>query len=89
MSNDGRMDCELEKRIGAALSAAGAARSQVFESRELSRSAKMLVYKAIIEPTLTYGTESWVREGETENSGSLDESSQEDSRSEENGSCEK
>ena len=89
MSDDGRMDCELEKRIGAALSAAGAARSQVFESRELSRSAKMLMYKAIIEPTLTYGTESWVGEGETENSGSLDESSQEDSRSEENGSCEK
>ena len=49
----------------------------------------MLVYKAMIEPTLMYGTESWVGEGETENSGSLDESSQEDSRSEENGSCEK
>ena len=43
MSNDGRVDCELEKKIGAALSAVGAARSQVFESRELSRSAKMLV----------------------------------------------
>ena len=57
---DGRMDCELEKRIGAALSAVGAIRSQVFESRELSRSAKMLVYKAMIESTLTYGTESWV-----------------------------
>ena len=54
MSDDGRMDCELEKRIGAALSAAGAARSQVFESRELSRSAKMLVYKAIIQPTYVW-----------------------------------
>ncbi len=54
------MDCELEKRIGAALSAAGAVRSQVVESLELSRSAKMLVYKAMIEPTLTYGAESWV-----------------------------
>ena len=60
LSEDGRMECELEKRIGAALSAAGAVRSQVFESRELSRSAKMLVYKAIIEPTLTYGAESRV-----------------------------
>ena len=60
LSEDGRMECELEKRIGAALSAAGAVRSQVFESRELSRSAKMLVYKAMIEPTLTYGAESWV-----------------------------
>ena len=26
----------------------------------MSRSAKMLVYKAMIEPTLTYGAESWV-----------------------------
>ena len=60
LSEDGKMDCELEKRIGAALSAAGAVRSQVFESREMSRSAKMLVYKAMIEPTLTYGAESWV-----------------------------
>ena len=60
LSEDGRMECELEKRIGAALSAVGAVRSQVFESRELSRSAKMLVYKAMIEPTLTYGAESWV-----------------------------
>ena len=60
LSEDGRMECELEKRIGAALSTAGAVRSQVFESRELSRSAKILVYKAMIEPTLTYGAESWV-----------------------------
>ena len=54
------MECELEKRIGAALSTAGAVRSQVFESRELSRSAKMVMHKAMIEPTLTYGAESWV-----------------------------
>ena len=60
LSEDGKMECELEKRIGAALSAAGAVRSQVFESRELSRSAKMLLYKAMIEPTLMYGAESWV-----------------------------
>ena len=26
----------------------------------MSRSAKTLVYKAMIEPTLTYGAESWV-----------------------------
>ena len=54
------MECELEKRIGAASSAVEAVRSQVFESRELSRSAKMLVYKAMIEPALMYGAESWV-----------------------------
>ena len=47
-------------RMGEWLSAAGAVRSQVLKSRELSKSAKMLVYKAIIEPTLMYGAESWV-----------------------------
>ena len=71
LCEDGRMNCELEKRIGAALRAAGAVRNQVFESRKLSRSAKMLVYKAMIEHTLTWrrilGTK---REEETKNSGS-------------------
>ena len=64
LSEDGRMECELEKRIGAVLSAVGAVRSHIFESRELSRSAKMLAYKAMIEPTLTHGAESWVIKGE-------------------------
>ena len=39
LSENGRIECELEKTIGAALSTVGAVRSQVFESRELSRSA--------------------------------------------------
>ena len=30
------------------------------DNRELSRITKILVYKAMIEPTLTYGAESWV-----------------------------
>ena len=54
------MECELKMRIGAALSAVEAVRSQVFESRKLSRSTKMLVYKVMMEHTLTYGAESWV-----------------------------
>ena len=57
---DGRMECKVEKRIGAALRTVGAVRSQVFENRELSRSAKTLVYKAMTVPTLTYGAELWV-----------------------------
>ena len=36
------------------LSMVGAVRSQVFENRELSRSAKMPVYKVMIESTLMY-----------------------------------
>ena len=71
LSEDERMECELEKKIGAAVSAAESVRSQVLESRELSKSAKMLVYKTMIEPTLTYGAESWVvKEREKQNSSS-------------------
>ena len=54
------MECELERRIRAAMEAAGAVRSQVFENKELSRSAKMLVYNQIVILTLTHGAESWV-----------------------------
>ena len=60
LSENGSLECEVENRIGAALSAAGAVKSQVWESCELSRSAKMVVYNAMIVPTLTYGAESWV-----------------------------
>lgn len=35
----------------------------VFESTELSKGAKILVYNAMILPTLAYGTESWVLHG--------------------------
>ena len=67
------MECEMEKRIGAALSAAGAVRSQVLESRELSRSAKMLMY---VQGNDRANFDVWCRilgvkgEGETKSSGS-------------------
>ena len=84
------MECELEKRIGAALSAAGAVRSQVLESRDLSKSAD-----ASVQDNDRANFDVWCRilgakgEGETKSSGSRDESAKEDSRSEENRSCEK
>ena len=48
LSEDGKMECELEQRIGAAMRAAVAVRSQVFENSELGRSAKMLAYDGMI-----------------------------------------
>ena len=55
------MEYGLERRVvAAAMRAAGAVRSQVFENRELSRSAKILMYNGMIVPTLTYEAESWV-----------------------------
>ena len=52
------MECELERIIRAAMEAAGAVRSQVFENKELSRSAKMLVYNQIVVAT---DTDVWSR----------------------------
>ena len=45
LSEDGNIECGLERKIGAAaMRAAEAVKSQVFENRELSRSTKMLMY---------------------------------------------
>ena len=59
-SADGRMDGELDRRIGSATSAFEALKENVFGSKELSRKAKMEVYNAMVVPMMTYGCESWV-----------------------------
>ena len=59
-SANGRMDGELDRRIGSATSAFGALKENVFESKELSRKAKMVVYNAMVVPMMTYGCESSV-----------------------------
>ena len=59
-SDNGSFECGVENRVGAGLRAAGAVKSRVLENRELSRSAKMVVYNALAVLTLTYGAESWV-----------------------------
>ena len=52
---NGKMKSEVKKRIGMTIKAAGAMR-KVYESREISREAKV----AVAVPTLKYGCESWV-----------------------------
>ena len=59
-SEDGRMEGELERRIGMALSTFGAMKAKVFGNRGLSQKAKMQVYNAMVVPVMTYGCESWV-----------------------------
>ena len=59
-SEDGRMEGELERRIGIGMSTVGAMKVNVFENRGLSWKAKMQVYNAMVVPTMTYGCESWV-----------------------------
>ena len=53
------MEGEVERRIGMTVQAVGAMK-KVYESREVSREAKVTVYEAVVIPTLTYGCETWV-----------------------------
>ena len=60
LSEDGRMEGELERRIGIAMSTVGAMNGKVFGNRGLSWKAKMQVYSAMVVPMMTYGCEPWV-----------------------------
>ncbi len=59
-SKDGRLEGELERRIGIGMSTVGAMKAKVLENRGLSWKAKMQVYNAMVVPMMTYGCESWV-----------------------------
>ena len=59
-TSDGRQDEELDIRIGKASAVMRALHYSVVMKRELSKKAKLSVFKAIFVPILTYGHESWV-----------------------------
>ena len=56
-SDDGRMEGELERRIGIAMSTVGAMKEKVFGNRGLSCKVKLQVYDAMVVPMFTYGCE--------------------------------
>ena len=57
----GRQDEKLDTRIGKASSAImRALHHLVVMKRELSKKAKLSIFKAVFVPILTYGYESWV-----------------------------
>ena len=58
-TSDGRQDEELDTRVGKA-SAVMRALHYIVMKRELSKKAKLPVFKAVFVPILTYGHESWV-----------------------------
>ena len=58
-SEEGRMEGELERRIGIAMSTVGAMKAIVFESTGSSRKVKMEV-NAMVVRMMTYGCESQV-----------------------------
>ena len=59
-SEDRRMEGDLERRIGIAMSTVGAIKAKVFEDRGLSWKTKMQIYNAMVVPMMTYGCELWV-----------------------------
>ena len=59
-TSDGKMERELDRRIGAAGAVLSSLYRSVVMKRELSQKAKLSVYRSIFVPTLTYGHEGWI-----------------------------
>ncbi|KAK3568142.1 hypothetical protein QTP86_031382, partial [Hemibagrus guttatus] len=59
-TSEGRMDREIDRRIGAAAALMCSMYWSVVVKKELSQKAKLLIYQSIYVPTLTYGYELWV-----------------------------
>ena len=59
-TSDGRQDEELDTRISKASAVMRALHYSVVMKRELSKKAKLSIFKAVFVPILTYGHESWV-----------------------------
>ncbi|KAK3535487.1 hypothetical protein QTP70_016908 [Hemibagrus guttatus] len=58
--SEGRMDREIDRRIGAAAAVLRSMYRSVVVKKELSQKAKLSIYQSIYAPTLTYGHELWV-----------------------------
>ena len=59
-TSDGRQEEELDTRIDMASAAMRALHYSVVMKRELSKKAKLSIFKRVFVPILTYGHESWV-----------------------------
>lgn len=59
-TSEGRMEREIDRRIGAASAVMRSMYRSVVVKKELSRKAKLSIYQSIYVPTLTYGHELWV-----------------------------
>ncbi|KAK3544073.1 hypothetical protein QTP86_001044 [Hemibagrus guttatus] len=59
-TSEGRMDYEIDRRIGAVAAVMRSMYRSVVVKKELSRKAKLSIYQSIYVPTLTYGHELWV-----------------------------
>jgi len=59
-TSEGKMEREIDRRIGAAAAVKQALYRTVLVKRELSRKAKLSIYWSVYVPTLTSGHELWV-----------------------------
>ena len=59
-TSDGKQDEELDIRTGKASAVMRALQRSIVMKKELSRTAKLSVFKTVFVPILTYGHESWV-----------------------------
>ena len=59
-TSDGRQDEELDTRIGKASAVMRALHYSVVMKQELSKKAKLSIFKAVVALIFTYGHESWV-----------------------------
>ena len=59
-TSDGRQDKELDTLTGKASAVMRALHYSVVMKRELSKMAKLSIFKAVFVPIFTYGHESWV-----------------------------
>ncbi|KAK3521204.1 hypothetical protein QTP70_001064 [Hemibagrus guttatus] len=59
-TSEGRMDREIDRRIGAVAAVMRSMYRSVVVKKELSQKAKLSIYQSIYVLTLTYGHELWV-----------------------------
>ncbi|KAK0141060.1 hypothetical protein N1851_021942 [Merluccius polli] len=59
-TSEGRMEREIDRRIGAVSAVMQTLHGSVMVKRELSRKAKLSIYQSIFVPALTYGHVLWV-----------------------------
>ncbi|KAK3530739.1 hypothetical protein QTP70_000755 [Hemibagrus guttatus] len=59
-TSEGRIDREIDRRIGAVAAVMRSMYQSVVVKKELSQKAKLSIYQSIYIPTLTYGHELWV-----------------------------
>jgi len=59
-TSEGKMEEEMDRRIGTASAVMRALYRSVVVKRELSQKAKLSIYRSIYVPTLTYGHKLWV-----------------------------